>query len=85
MTSPWQKYNKSLLKDLWCAVFILPGGGGGGGSKMRTVESVWEGRGHFMPKQLPSSSRALPILSVGEGEREVSEEINIRALKRSVF
>lgn len=52
---------------------------------MRTVESVWEGRGHFMPKQLPSSSRALPILSVEEGEREVSEKINIRPLKRSVF
>lgn len=34
-----------------------------------------------MPKQLPSSSRALPILSVEEREREVSVEINIPAVK----
>lgn len=52
---------------------------------MRTGESVWEERGHFMPKQLPSSSRALPILGVEEREREVSEEINICAVKLSVF
>lgn len=26
------------------------------GSQMTTKGSVWEGRGHFMPKQLPSSS-----------------------------
>lgn len=72
---------------MWCAVFILLGESGGWqrGSEMRTGESVWEERGHFMPKQLPSSSRALPILGVGERDREVSEEINIRAVKLSVF
>lgn len=86
------KYNKSLPQDVWWyAVFILLRGGregrkgGEGLSQMRTGESVWEGRGHFMPKQLPSSSTALPIPGVEEGEREVSVEINIRAVELSVF
>ena len=76
-----------------CCFYFAPRGEGGEGgrrggeglSQMRTGESVWEGRGHFMPKQLPSSSRALPIPGVEEGEREVSVEINIRAVKLSVF
>lgn len=38
-----------------------------------------------MPKQLPSPSTALPIPGVEEGEREVSVEINIRAVELSVF
>lgn len=88
------KCNKSLPQDVWwCAVFILlqggrearEGRGGEGLSQMRTGESVWEGRGHFMPKQLPSPSTALPIPGVEEGEREVSVEINIRAVELSVF
>lgn len=72
-----------------CCFYFAPRGEGGEGreglSQMRTGESVWEGRGHFMPKQLPSPSTALPIPGVEEGEREVSVEINIRALELSVF
>ena len=64
---------------LFCVFFL------GGGSKMRAGESVWEERGHCMPKQLPSSSRTLPILRVGEGERGVSGETDIRAAELSVF
>lgn len=77
MTLPWQ----STTNYFWgiCGVLFVFYWG------VRTGESVWEGRGHFMPKQLPSSSTALPISSADEGEREVSGKTNMPVLKLSIF
>jgi len=68
---PVVKYSESFPRDV-CVVLLLFYLGEWRGSEMRSGGSVWEERGHCMPKQLPSSSRDLPILHI-DRDKERSE------------